>query len=495
MSGKPPGFFQEEPLSFEYPETGQRGAKLRDPGVPEASLEQALAGAALREDGLEGLPQLSEFDAIRHFTRLSKYNYAIDGGMYPLGSCTMKYNPRINEAVARLGGLAEAHPLQTDELSQGTLEVLFRLQEALSEITGFAGVSLQPAAGAQGELTGMLLIRARLDDRGERRRYVLVPDSAHGTNPSSAHMAGFGVREVKSGADGRIDLGELERAMDGDVAGLMLTNPNTLGIFEVDIQRIAEIVHTQGGYVYCDGANMNAQVGITRPADWGMDVLHLNLHKTFSTPHGGGGPGAGPCLCTEELAPYLPVPRVVRDVGAFRLDWERGKSIGKIATFHGNAHILLRAYSYIAAMGGDGLKEMSETAVLNANYLRHRLQGLLTLSHDAPTLHETVFSDEGLADHGGITTLDVAKRLNDYGFHPPTVYFPLTVSGALMIEPTESEPRAELDRFVDAIRAILEEGDSDPETVKTAPHLAPRPRLDEVPAARQPVLRWRPPSE
>jgi len=321
-----------------------------------------------------------------------------------------------------------------------------------------------------------------------------VPDSAHGTNPASAHIAGYTVREVKSTPDGALDVPDLLAKMDGEVAGLMLTNPNTLGIFERNIRRVAEIIHAKGGYIYCDGANMNAQVGIARPGDYGMDVLHLNLHKTFSTPHGGGGPGAGPCLCTAELAPYLPVPRIEKQNGkqggAYALNWDAPQSIGKISTFFGNTGILLRALSYILAMGGDGLKEMTQVAVLNANYLRHHLQDVLHLATDAATLHEVVFSDHGLAGHGGITTMDLAKRLMDYGFHPPTTYFPLTVHGALMIEPTESEPRAELDRFVAAIRAILAEADRDPELVKTAPHLAPRRRLDDVRAARQPVLRW-----
>jgi glycine dehydrogenase subunit 2 len=490
MSKLPIGFIQEEPLSFDYPETGQQGVKLRDPGVPKVDPAQALAGVALRDDGLSGLPQLSEFEVVRHFTRLSRWNYSIDAGMYPLGSCTMKYNPRINETVARLRGFTAVHPLAPDDAVQGTLELLYRLQLALCEITGFDACTLQPAAGAQGELTGVLLIKARLEAKGERRRYLLVPDSAHGTNPSSAHIAGFEVREVKSGADGRIDLADLQRAMTPEVAGLMLTNPNTLGIFESEIDEICTIVHRHDGYVYVDGANMNAQVGITRPGDWGADVMHLNLHKTFSTPHGGGGPGAGPCLCTTELAPYLPIPRVEKAEEGYRLNWKRQASIGKVSTFYGNANILVRAMSYIAAMGGDGLREMSETAVLNANYLRHKLQDVLHVSHAAPSLHEVVFSDQGLHDHGGITTMDLAKRLIDHGLHPPTVYFPLTVPGALMVEPTESEPRAELDRFVDAVRAVLDEADRDPETVKTAPHTAPRRRLDEVKAARQPVLRW-----
>lgn len=494
MSGNnnPTGYFQEEPLSFEYPHEGQDGVMLRRPDVPEAELSQALAGAALREDGLGALPQLSEFETVRHFTRLSKLNVSIDAAMYPLGSCTMKYNPRINEIVARLPGLATVHPLVPDEMAQGFLEMLYRLEQVLADITGLPGVSLQPAAGAQGELTGVLLIRARQDAKGERREFMLVPDSAHGTNPASAHLAGYQVRELASDAQGCVDLADLEAKMDENVAGLMLTNPNTLGIFERDIARIAEIVHAKGGYIYCDGANMNAQVGITRPGDYGMDVLHLNLHKTFSTPHGGGGPGAGPCFCTEELRPYLPVPRVAREGGRYRLDWDVPTAIGKISTFYGNTGILVRALSYILALGQDGLKAMTEAAVLNANYLRHKLSPLLKVSTEAPTLHEVVFSDAGLSKHGGITTLDLAKRLIDYGFHPPTVYFPLTVHGALMVEPTESEPRAELDRFVEAVAAILREGDTDPELVKQAPHLAPRRRLDETLAARKPVLRYLP---
>ncbi|MCH9046982.1 MAG: aminomethyl-transferring glycine dehydrogenase subunit GcvPB [SAR324 cluster bacterium] len=492
MSVKPSGFIQEEPLSFEYPAGGHVGVKLRALDVPEVDPAEAMAGAALRSDGLQALPQLSEFETIRHFTRLSKFNVSIDAAMYPLGSCTMKYNPRINEVVARLPGLAHVHPLLPDALVQGTLEVLYRLDELLREITGFEAASLQPSAGAQGELTGVLLIRARLEAKGERRRYMLVPDSAHGTNPASAHIAGFEVREVKSLPDGTVDIAHLRAQMDDDVAGLMLTNPNTLGIFEREILGIAEIVHAKGGYVYFDGANMNAQVGIARPGDYGMDVMHLNLHKTFSTPHGGGGPGAGPCLCTRELEPYLPVPRVEKEGERYRLNWDVPTSIGKVSTFYGNAGILVRALSYILALGGDGLKQMSQVAVLNANYLRHKLANVLHVATEAPTLHEVVFSDKGLAEHGGITTTDLAKRLMDYGFHPPTIYFPLTVHGALMVEPTESEPRAELDRFVEAIVAILAEADRDPDLVKTAPHLTPRRRLDETRAARQPILRWTP---
>jgi len=412
--------------------------------------------------------------------------------MYPLGSCTMKYNPRINEVTARYPGFLHAHPWLPDAHMQGTLELMYRLTESLKEITGFAAGTLQPAAGAQGELTGVLLIRKRQEAKGEQRKYIIVPDSAHGTNPASAAIAGYQVQELRSLADGTVDVAHLAEMMTDEVAGLMLTNPNTLGIFERDIRKIADIVHAKGGYIYCDGANMNAQVGLARPGDYGMDVMHLNLHKTFSTPHGGGGPGAGPCMCTEELAPHLPVPRVLEQDGHYSLEWDDDRSIGKVSSFFGNVGILIRAYSYILAMGGDGLREMSEVAVLNANYLRHRLADVLHVSTPESTLHEVVFSDKGLAAHGGITTLDLAKRLMDYGFHPPTVYFPLTVHGAMMVEPTESEPRAELDRFVDSVRAILDEADRDPELVKTAPHLAPRRRLDETTAARHPVLRWQP---
>ncbi len=488
----PAGLMHDEPLSFDYPRNGQQGAALRRLDVPPVEPAAAMAGAALRDDGLAGLPQLSEFETVRHFTRLSNANVSIDAAMYPLGSCTMKYNPRINEVTARMAGFAELHPFLPDEWAQGTLELMVLLAEALSEITGFPAVSLQPAAGAQGELTGVLLIRARLEARGERRRLMLVPDSAHGTNPASATLAGFEVREVKSDAAGRVDLADLSAKMDETVAGMMLTNPNTLGIFERDIAAIAETVHRKGGYVYGDGANMNAQVGIARPADYGMDAMHLNLHKTFSTPHGGGGPGAGPCLCSAELAPYLPIPRPVRREGGFALHWDEPNTIGKVSTFFGNTAILVRALSYILAMGGDGLAEMSRVAVLNANYLRHKLSGVLHPATEAATLHEVVFSDEGLAGHGGITTNDLAKRLIDYGFHPPTVHFPLTVSGALMIEPTESEPKAELERFAAAVESILAEADRDPEMVKSAPHLAPRRRLDERRAARKPILRWKP---
>lgn len=489
------GLLHEEPLLFEYPRSDALGVALRTLDVPLRSAEELLPRAALREDALADLPTLSEFEVLRHYTRLSRLNTSIDAAMYPLGSCTMKYNPRINEVAVRQPGLAQAHPLLPVELVQGVLEAMHQLQQMLLEITGFAAASLQPCGGAQGELTGVLLIRACQEQRGERRRWMLVPDSAHGTNPASARMARYEVRELPSTAEGIIDPAELARAMNSDTAGLMLTNPNTLGIFEPQILRIAEIVHAAGGHIYCDGANMNAQVGIARPGCYGMDVMHLNLHKTFSTPHGGGGPGAGPCFCSEELAPFLPVPRIVQGPNGYEIIEDAPQSIGRIASFYGNCAVLLRALSYLFAMGNEGLQEMTRVAVLNANYLRHRLGACLPVATSLPTLHEVVFSGEKLSEDYGINTMDLAKRLLDYGFHPPTVYFPLTVQSALMVEPTESEPLAELDRFVAAVESILREAIADPEYVRAAPHLMPRHRLDEARAARNPILRWHAASE
>lgn len=489
----PCGMFQEEPLSFDYPQSDAEGVALRELDVPAVNLQEAMQGAELRTDDLAGIPQLSEFEVVRHFLRLSKKNVSIDAAMYPLGSCTMKYNPRLNETVARYPGFLNTHPMMPDHLVQGNLRLTWELEQLLCEITGMDACSLQPAAGAQGELTGVKLIRQAIQARGEQREYILVPDSAHGTNPSSAAIAGFKVKEVKSLENGLVDVDNLASMMTDNIAGLMLTNPNTLGLFERDILKIAEIVHAKGGLIYCDGANMNAQVGIARPGDFGMDVMHLNLHKTFSTPHGGGGPGCGPCLCKDELAPYLPAPRVLKEGDRFRLDWNRPDSIGKISGFYGNFGMFVRALAYILALGNDGLRRMSEVAVINANYLRHHLEGDLAVASQEPTLHEVVFNDKTLKPLN-ITTMDLAKRLMDYGFHPPTVYFPLIVHGALMVEPTESEPRAELDRFIDSIRTILQEAKQDPELVKSAPHLTPRRRLDETTAARKPVLRWLPAS-
>jgi glycine dehydrogenase subunit 2 len=481
--------FLEEPLLFEKDRPGRVGVCLCTKDVPTADAE-ALLGPLARKELPARLPELSEVDVIRHFTRLSLMNYAVDYGLYPLGSCTMKYNPKINEDVARLEGLANLHPLQDDRDAQGALEILWTLERALCAVSGMDACSLQPAAGAQGEFTGVQLIRAYHEDRADRREVMLIPDSAHGTNPASSHMSGYRVEEIRSGPDGCVDVQALRARMGSDVAGIMLTVPNTLGIFERNIREVCEVVHAQGGQVYVDGANLNALMGITRPGDWGADVMHINLHKTFSTPHGGGGPGAGPVACKAHLEPFLPRPVLVKEDGGFRWDHDRPKSIGKVHAFYGNFLVLVRALAYIETMGGEGLKAASQMAVLNANYLRARLKDHLALGFDGPTLHEVVFCDKGLPN--GVTTLDLAKRLIDYGFHPPTVYFPLIVHGAIMVEPTETEPREELDRFVEAVKAILAEAASDPEKVKGAPHEAFRRRLDEVSAARNPVLTYTP---
>jgi glycine dehydrogenase subunit 2 len=409
----------------------------------------------------------------------------------------MKYNSRLNEKVARIAGFANLHPLAPEEDSQGALQLIYELQESLSEITGLAGVSLQPAAGAHGEMTGVMIIRAFIDARdgagaSSQRRTMLIPDSAHGTNPASANLSGFNVKTIRSTSEGFTDLEHLrELCAHGDVAGLMLTNPNTLGLFEKNIKEICRIVHEAGGLVYMDGANMNALVGVARPGDMGVDVIHLNLHKTFSTPHGGGGPGCGPCCCTKELEPFLPVPRVVKDGETFRLDFDRPQSIGRVKAFHGNFGMMVRALAYIQTHGHDGLREATEAAVLNARYVAHGL----TTDYDKPfaadPMHEVVFTDKRQS-RKGVHTLDIAKRLIDYGFHPMTIYFPLIVQGAMLIEPTESVGRHELDQFIEAMRAIAREAVEDPETVINAPHTTRIGRLDEAAAARKPVLRWKP---
>jgi glycine dehydrogenase subunit 2 len=438
------------------------------------------------------MPELSEVEVVRHFTRLSTWNAAVDLGLYPLGSCTMKYNPKLNERVARLPGFADAHPLQPDELSQGVLELAWRLEQALAEVSGMDRVSLQPAAGAQGELAGIMMIRAFHERNGERRRKVLVPDSAHGTNPASAALNGFDVVSVPSGEDGILHPEAVEERMSEEVAALMVTNPNTLGLFERHMARVAEVVHARGGLVYGDGANLNALLGVARPGDMGIDVMHFNLHKTFSTPHGGGGPGAGPVGVKAPLAPFLPVPVVRRrDDGAFEWSEDLPHSIGRLHGNHGNVGMWVRAFTYLRSLGPDGLRRCAEMAVLNANYLLARLRGRWHVPYDQPVMHECVLSDRLLAA-SGVTTLDVAKRLIDYGYHPPTIYFPLVVHGSLMIEPTESESLEGLDRFAEAMLAIEREAREDPETLRTAPHRTRHARLDETRAARKPVLRWRP---
>jgi len=485
-----PHVTRNEDLIFERTSPGKWGAELPPLDVPAVRPEQLLA-ESFRED-VEGFPEVSELEVVRHFTRLSTWNYAIDLGLYPLGSCTMKYNPRINEAVSRLEGLATDHPYAPEQLVQGCLRVLFETMRCLIEITGMDAVSLQPAAGAQGELTGLLLIRAFLDERGQKRKRILVPDSAHGTNPASVAIAGYEVQPLKSDARGCVDLVELDHAMTDEVAGLMLTNPNTLGIFEGQIRRIADLVHARGGLVYMDGANMNALVGVARPGDFGVDVMHLNLHKTFSTPHGGGGPGSGPVAVNKTLEPFLPAPTIEQAAdGSCRLNYDRPQSIGRVRSFYGNFGMAVRALAYLLAYGPEGLRRATEDAVLNSNYIKARLKDIFDLPYDAPSLHECVFSDRRQAARG-VRTGDVAKRLIDYGFHPYTTAFPLIVPGALMIEPTESAGKAELDAFIDALRSIAGEIEEDPEFVLKAPHTTRVRRLDEARAARQPRLRWKP---
>jgi len=482
--------WRNEGLIFERSRPGRVGVTLSDPGVPEQPLDDLLPADLVRDE-IDGMPEVSEVDVMRHYTRISRKNYALDLGLYPLGSCTMKYNPRINEDMARLPGLAGAHPSQPASTVQGNLALLWALERSLVELTGLSRVSLHPAAGAHGEFAGILMTRAAIDARGEGRRYVLIPDSAHGTNPASAHFAGFEVKELLSNERGTLDLEDLDRQMTDEVAALMLTVPNTLGVFENQIREIAQIVHGKGGYIYCDGANFNAFVGKARPGDMGVDVLHMNLHKTFTTPHGGGGPGAGPVGVSERLVPFLPTPLVERNETGFYLDHDRPQSIGRIRSFHGQFGVLVRALSYIMAMGGEGLARVAEYAVLNANYLRKALEPYYHLPYDAPSMHEVVFDDKTQHDFG-VSTMDIAKRLMDYGFHPPTVYFPLIVSGALMIEPTETAAKEELDCFIEAMVAIAREAEEDPELVKGAPYTMPVSRCDEAQAARKPVLRWYP---
>ncbi len=475
-----------EPLIFEISSPGKSGVRLPALDVPEKP--DILEGLPVRTD-IEGFPEVSETEITRHFTRLSQMNYCVDFGFYPLGSCTMKYNPKLNEKVAGMSSLAGVHPLAPEKLVQGNLELMKTLEKLLCEITGLDAVSLQPAAGAHGELTGMMLIRAYHQAHGNPRKYVLIPDSAHGTNPCSAHICGYAVKEIKSNEKGTISLEDLAREMNEEVAALMVTNPNTLGVFESDICQIAEIVHARGGFVYMDGANLNALAGITRPGDMKVDVLHLNLHKTFSTPHGGGGPGSGPVAVRKILEPYLPVPVIEEKDGQYHLNYNRPQSIGRVKSFYGQFLVMLKALAYILALGPAGLREMTEVAVLNSNYIRKSLEGIYHLKYDSPTLHECVFSDKFQKEFG-VSNLDISKRLLDYGLHPPTMSFPLIVHGALMIEPTETESRRDLDLFIEAMKAIDREARENPELLRTAPHITYVRRLDEVQAARNPVLRW-----
>jgi glycine dehydrogenase subunit 2 len=481
---------EPERLIFERSSPGRIGYQLPVLEVPAADPAATLPAELLRGE-IADLPEVSEVDVVRHYTRLSKWNYSVDEGLYPLGSCTMKYNPRLNEELARLPGLAQLHPLQPADQVQGALALMWQLERALVAVTGMARVTLQPAAGAHGELAGMLMIRKALLGRGEGRRKVLIPDSAHGTNPASAVFAGFETVEIASTARGTLDLEVLQRHLDGgDIAALMITVPNTLGVFEPEIVQAAAMLHSKGAFVYMDGANLNAFVGVALPGKMGVDALHINLHKTFSTPHGGGGPGAGPVAVSVALVPYLPVPTVEKVGDRYALVDDRPDSIGKVRSFFGNFGMLVRALAYIRSLGRDGLRSMSEGAVLNANYVRKALEGSYALAYDGPSMHEAVF-DDTMQAAVGVKNIDIAKRLLDYGFHPPTMSFPLIVHGALMIEPTESDGIDELDAFVAAMRQIAREARETPELVKGAPYTTPVRRLDEVRAARQPVLRWK----
>jgi glycine cleavage system P protein (glycine dehydrogenase) subunit 2 len=476
-----------EPLSFE-----KSRASLPGPRLPAAGVETTAAlPEAHRRRRPPALPRLSEPEIMRHYSRLASMNYSISEQFYPLGSCTMKYNPVLNEEAARLPGFAGLHPYQDEETTQGALELMWLLERALCAVVGVERLTLQPAAGAHGEWTALRMIQAYHRANGEDRTEIIVPDAAHGTNPASAALCGFRVVEVRSGPDGRVDVADLEAKLSNRVAALMLTNPNTLGLFERQILEMAEMVHATGAKLYYDGANLNALMGICRPGDMGFDAVHLNLHKTFTTPHGGGGPGAGPVGVKSDLVPFLPRPTVERQNGGFRLDHDRPQSIGRVRSFYGNFGMLVRAFTYIVAMGGDGLTEASRDAILAANYLRKTLEGILDLPHDGPCMHEFVASARNLGPQG-IRALDVAKGLLERGFYAPTIYFPLIVPEAVMIEPTETESKATLDAFAAALRDIAETARQDPEELHAEPRSLPVGRLDEVAAARSPVLRWRP---
>ncbi|MFT3923677.1 MAG: aminomethyl-transferring glycine dehydrogenase subunit GcvPB [Myxococcales bacterium] len=485
-----PGLAFDEPLIFERGTQGRTGASLPEADVPEVDMG-ALLGAQYRSEPTP-LPEVSEPEAFRHFVRLSQQNFAIDLGMYPLGSCTMKYNPKINEWAARLNGFARLHPYAPEAMLQGALELMYRLERGLAEVCGMDRVSLQPAAGAQGELAGLMMIRAHHTAQGRSPRKVLIPDTAHGTNPASCALNGFEAVSFPGSEGGTVVAETLASYIDDDVAAVMITNPNTVGLFESDLPKIAQMVHDKGGLVYGDGANLNALMGRARPGDLGIDVMQFNLHKTFTTPHGGGGPGCGPVAYKNVLAPYAPTPTVERrDDNTYYLDYARPKSVGRLRTFYGNFGMMVRAYTYLREMGAEGLKQATDLAVLNANYLRACLAEQWHVAYDRSCMHEVVISDK-LLKASGVTTLDVAKRLLDYGFHPPTVYFPLVVKGAMLIEPTETETKQTLDEFVDALASIKRESQEDPEMVKAAPHLTRLRRLDETRAARKPVLRWTP---
>ncbi|NLX64227.1 MAG: aminomethyl-transferring glycine dehydrogenase subunit GcvPB [Clostridiaceae bacterium] len=481
---------RDEKLIFEKSVEGRIGYSLPENDVPKVDLEAFYPDEFLRKTDPE-LPEVSEVDVIRHYTNLSKRNYGVDSGFYPLGSCTMKYNPKINEDIASIEGLAQMHPLQDPQSAQGNLEILYNMDRYLSEILGMERVTLQPAAGAHGEMTGLMIIKAYHMHRNDSKRVkIIVPDSSHGTNPASAALAGFEVVHIPSDERGCVDIKALESILDDTVAGLMLTNPNTLGLFEEDILKISKMVHACGGLLYYDGANMNAIMGIARPGDMGFDIAHVNLHKTFSTPHGGGGPGSGPIGVIKELVPFLPVPVIEKVNDSFVPDYDRPLSIGKVKSFYGNFGVILRAYSYIRTMGAQGLKAVSQAAVLNANYIRKKLEDYYEIPYNRTCMHEFVLSAQKQAK-SGVTALDIAKNLLDEGIHPPTIYFPLIVQEAMMIEPTETESPETLDNFIEIMRQLAVKAQDDPESLKNAPKTTYVSRLDEVKAARTPVLRWK----
>lgn len=476
-------------LIFEKHVQGSNPFSLPGESIPAPAIGESIPAPFLRQAAVS-LPELSEVEAVRHFTELSTRAYGVDNGFYPLGSCTMKYNPKINEWAARLPGFAAIHPYQPAATVQGALQLYYEMQELLAEITGMDGFSLQPAAGAHGELVGVMLIKAyhqaRQDYKGTK---IMVPDSAHGTNPASANVLGFEVVEVKSNSRGLVDLADLRSKMTDEVAGLMLTNPNTLGLFEEEIQEIAAAVHADGGLLYYDGANLNGIMGVARPGDMGFDVIHVNLHKTFGTPHGGGGPGSGPVGAKAKLLDFLPKPIAVKQDGEYRFDYDRPLAVGKVKNFYGNFGVIVKAYAYIKTLGAAGLKEACQHAVLNANYLRHQLREDFQIPLDRLCKHEFIITSKKQAEYG-ITTMDIAKRLIDYGYHPPTVYFPLIVSEAMMIEPTETEAKERLDEFVATMKTIAREAAEQPALVTEAPRNAVIRRVDEVTAARKPIVKW-----
>jgi glycine dehydrogenase subunit 2 len=476
------GLIMEEPLLWEKGKVGRNGMSIPDSDVPAAHLAEDLCGSG------PDFPDLSEVDVVRHYTRLSQWNFGVDTGMYPLGSCTMKYNPKINEKHAAAEEIGVAHPMLEDEYCQGTLRIIYELQKYLAAITGMDAVSVQPAAGAHGELAGMLVFAAYHESMGKKRTKILMPDTAHGTNPASAALCGYKPIPIKSGGRGILDVAQIRDLMNEETAGIMITNPNTLGLFEENIREIAEIVHEKGGLVYGDGANMNAIMGIVDLKKCGVDVMHLNLHKTFSTPHGGGGPGAGPVCVIDSLAKFLPSPRVEFDGSLYRLESDRPESVGRMHAFHGNYAVLVRALCYILTMGAENLKKATQYAVLNACYIKVKLKNHLHLAYDRPCMHEAVFSDKRQQEFK-VSTLDIAKRLMDSGYHPPTIYFPLVVHGAIMIEPTETESLEELDTFIEVVKEVVYEAETDPDLLHKSPQRFKVKRMDETKAARNPCLR------